>query len=451
VVSIADSFAAPEVARRLEISDAAAVITVSSYQRGGRSIELYRTVCGAGDTRAIVITTEVFSEDELRDGDILWSEFLDETRGFDTLTSDPDAVINVLFSSGTTGDPKAIPWTHLTAIKCAMDGHFHHDIQRGDVVAWPTNIGWMMGPWLIFATLMNRGCIALYEGLPTGRGFAEFVHNAGVGMLGVVPSLVRAWRDSGTHDDVDWTRITTFSSTGEPSNRKDYLWLMSRTGYRAPVIEYCGGTEIGGGYITGTVVQPASPASFSTPALGLDLVVLDEGGQPVADGEDGEVFLVPPSIGLSQTLLNRDHDEVYYQGCPPGPNGEVLRRHGDQITRLPGGYFRAQGRADDTMNLGGVKVSSLELERVLEHHPAVYEVAAVAVQLEGEGAEKLVIFVVLGAEVAKDGLRNELGKALAGELNPLFKIHDLVIVDSLPRTASNKLMRRELRRQYSGA
>jgi acetyl-CoA synthetase len=329
-----------------------------------------------------------------------------------------------------------------------MDGHFHHDIQRGDVVAWPTNIGWMMGPWLIYATLINRGCIALYEGLPSDRGFTEFVHNAGVGMLGVVPSLVRAWRDSGACDGVDWSRINVLSSTGEPSNRHDYLWLMSRTGYRAPVIEYCGGTEIGGGHITGTVVQPASPASFTTPALGLDLVILDDQGQLVADGEEGEIFLVPPSIGLSQTLLNRDHDAVYYEDCPQGPDGEVLRRHGDQVARLPGGYFKAQGRADDTMNLGGIKVSSLELERVLEHHPAVYEAAAVAVQPEGEGAEKLVVFAVLSEEVEKAELKSALGKTVAKELNPLFKIHDLVIVDSLPRTASNKLMRRELRAQY---
>jgi acetyl-CoA synthetase len=448
VVSIADSFAAPEVARRLEIANAAAIITVSSFQRGGRSIELYQTVCEAGATRAIVIAAEGFSEESLRDGDLLWWDFLSEATEFEALTGPADTVTNILFSSGTTGDPKAIPWTHLTPIKCAMDGHLHHDIQRGDVVAWPTNIGWMMGPWLIYATLINRGCIALYEGLPTGRGFAEFVNVAGVGMLGVVPSLVRVWRDSGACDGFDWSRINTLSSTGEPSNRHDYLWLMSRTGYRAPVIEYCGGTEIGGGYLTGTVLQPASPATFSTAALGLDLAILDEEGKPVPDGEEGELFLVPPSIGLSQTLLNRDHDVIYYEDCPPGPEGEVLRRHGDQVARLPGGYFAAQGRADDTMNLGGIKVSSLELERVLEHHPAVYEAAAVAVQPAGEGAEKLVVFVVLSEDIDSDELRPDLGKTLAKELNPLFKIHDLVVVDSLPRTASNKLMRRELRRQY---
>jgi acetyl-CoA synthetase len=168
----------------------------------------------------------------------------------------------------------------------------------------------------------------------------------------------------------------------------------------------------------------------------------------VPDGAEGEVYLVPPSIGLSQSLLNRDHDEVYYEDCPTGPDGEVLRRHGDQIARLPGGYFRAQGRADDTMNLGGIKVSSLGLERVIEHHPAVFEAAAVAVQPEGEGAEKLVVFAMLSDDVEKDELRRDLGKTLAKELNPLFKLHDLVIVESLPRTASNKLMRRALRAQY---
>ena len=449
VVSIADSFAAPEVARRLEIAEAAAIITVSSFQRGGRSIELYKTVREASDTRAIVILAEGFSEEDLRDGDLKWWDFLSDQTEFEAIAAAPDAVTNILFSSGTTGDPKAIPWTHLTPIKCAMDGHFHHDIQRGDVVAWPTNIGWMMGPWLIYATLVNRGCIALYEGLPSGGGFTEFVNAAGVGMLGVVPSLVRAWRDSGACDGVDWSRINTFSSTGEPSNRHDYLWLMSRTGYRAPVVEYCGGTEIGGGHLTGTVVQAESPATFSSPALGMELVILDEEGRPVGGGEEGEVFLVPPSIGLSQTLLNRDHDEVYYRDCPSGPNGEVLRRHGDQVAQLPGGYFAAQGRADDTMNLGGIKVSSLELERVLEYHSSVYEAAAVAVQPGGEGAEKLVVFAVFSDEAEKNDLQRDLGKTLAKELNPLFKIHDLVIVDSLPRTASNKLMRPELRAQYN--
>ena len=93
---------------------------------------------------------------------------------------------------------------------------------------------------------------------------------------------------------------------------------MSRAGYK-PVIEYCGGTEIGGAYITGTVVQHAAPATFSTPALGSDLAILDEEGRPT---DRGEVFLIPPSMGLSLTMLNRDHHEEYYAHTPKGPQGQ---------------------------------------------------------------------------------------------------------------------------------
>jgi len=215
------------------------------------------------------------------------------------------------------------------------------------------------------------------------------------------------------------------------------------------VIEYLGGTEIGGGHITGTVLQPASPATFTTPALGTRFVILGEDGAPVPEGVTGELFLVPPALGLSQTLLNRDHDAVYYQGCPPGPGGEVLRRHGDQFASLPGGFFRAQGRADDTMNLGGIKVASAELERVANEHPSVYECAAIGVPPEGGGAERLVLCVVPEGQVDPDTLRRELGRLIAERLNPLFKVHDVVPLEALPRTASNKVMRRHLRRQYA--
>src|SRR5690606_587465 len=154
--------------------------------------------------------------------------------------------------------PKAVPWTQLTPLKAAVDARFHHDVRAGDVVAWPTSMGWMMGPWLVYASLLNGAAMALYEGSPAGAGFARFVADAGVTMLGVVPSLGRACGAQDALADAGWSRIRAFSSTGEPSHREDALWLMSRTGYRAPILEYCGGTEIGGGYVCGTMLRPAS-------------------------------------------------------------------------------------------------------------------------------------------------------------------------------------------------
>lgn len=450
VVSIADSFAPPELAQRLRIAEAKGVVTVDGFERGGRRVALYEKVEEADAPMSIVIPHLGDGQARLRDGDLEWERFLGDPDKAPRVSCAPEDVTNVLFSSGTTGDPKAIPWTQLTPFKAAADGHFHQDVRRGDVVAWPTNVGWMMGPWLIYAALMNEATIALHEGVPTSADFCTFVDEAEVTMLGVVPAVVRKWRETDATKECSWQSVRVFSSTGEASNARDYLWLMSQTDYRAPVIEYCGGTEIGGGHITGTVLQPASPATFSTPALGLNVVVLDEEGKAVAPGGMGELFVVPPSVGLSDRLLNRDHDEVYHEGTPTGPDGEALRRHGDEMQRLGKGYYRAQGRADDTMNLGGIKVSSIELERVMDHDPQVHETAAIGVAPPSGGAEQLVVFAVAkDDDPDKEGLKKKLQERIKAQLNPLFRIHDLVFIEALPRTASNKVMRRELRSEYS--
>ncbi len=444
-VGIADSFSAAEIGVRLTIAGARLVITQDELLRGGKRHQLYERVRASGGTPAVVIPAELTSVTSesgrvLAAGDRWWSDFL-VTETSEAVTRRADDLLNVLFSSGTTGEPKAIPWTQLCPIKCASDGHFHQDLRPGDVVAWPTSLGWMMGPWLIFASLMNRATIGLYVGAPQEAGFGRFVEHAGVTMLGVVPSLVAAWRRSGVLDACDWTRLRTLSSTGECSRPDDMWWLMKRAGGR-PIIEYCGGTEISGGYLTSAVVLPNRPSTFNTPTLGLDVAILDEAGQPA---ERGELFVVPPSIGLSTTLLNRDHHSVYYADCPRGPRGEVLRRHGDEMERLADGCYRAHGRVDDTMNLGGIKVSSAEIERVANLAEGIRETAAVAEAPPDGGPSRLILYVVGSREKDAEEVRQDVQRRIRTELNPLFKVDEVRWVDALPRTASNKVMRRMLR------
>jgi len=447
VVSIADSFAPDEIATRMEIAEAKGIFTQDVILRGEKTLPLYERVVDADCPKAIVLPAGPDLVVELREGDLSWKSFLDGSQEgpFPVPVSPAESLTNILFSSGTTGTPKAIGWTHLTPIKAAADGWAHHDIQEGQVVAWPTNLGWMMGPWLIYASLLNGAAIALYEGIPSGRSFCRFVQDARVTMLGVVPSLVRAWKASQATKGLDWTQIRCFSSTGEASNPEEMHWLMSRAGYK-PVIEYCGGTEIGGGYICGTRVQDQVAATFSTPALGASFVLLDEEGLACSNGE---LALVPPMLGSSQRLLNRDHHKVYYEGMPVGPKGEQLRRHGDQMEELPGGFFRALGRVDDTMNLGGIKVSSAELERACTMD-GLKECAAIAVPRAGGGPSQLVVYAVLedGVHLAEEKLAEQMQKQLRETLNPLFKVHAVRCIPSLPRTASNKVMRRVLRAQF---
>ena len=454
VVGIADSFAPEEIATRLRIGNAKAVFTQDYINRAGKRLPLYEKVIAANAPKAIVFSCEggdAIVQTE-REDDTTWDAFLSDEETFTAISCYPDAPTNILFSSGTTGEPKAIPWTHTTPIKSAADAYLHHDIHPGDVLAWYTNLGWMMGPWLIYASLINRAIIALYEGVPTGRDFGVFVQNTKVSMLGVVPTLVRAWKHTDCMHGLDWHAIRTFSSTGECSNPEEMFYLMSLADYK-PVIEYCGGTEIGGGYITGTRVQPAAPSAFTTPALGLNFLLFDDDGNL---SDNGEVFIVSPSLGLSTSLLNADHNEVYFAGTP-GPN---LRRHGDAIERLGNGFetepwlagakYRVLGRVDDTMNLSGIKVSAAEIEEVLNTVNGIQETAAVAVSPKDGGPSQLVIYTVLSAsnaEVTKQEIHTALQTALSQHLNPLFRIHDVVIVDALPRTASNKILRRLLRAQ----
>ncbi len=442
VVSIADSFAPHEIATRVRISGADLAITQDVIRRGDRVLPMYEKLVAAGVERTVVVETGV--DVELRATDIGWSEFLSDRTEFTPVYRTASDHANILFSSGTTGDPKAIPWTVGSAIKASADGHYHQDVHPEDVVAWPTNLGWMMGPWLIFSSFVNRATMALSQEIPTSAGFVGFVATAGVTVLGVVPSLVAAWRGAGAHRIADWSGVRVFSSTGEAANAADMSYLMDMAGNK-PIIDYIGGTELSGGYMACTVLHPCIPATFTTPTLGGGIHILDEHGKPASSGE---LFIEPPCLGLSVELLNRDHHEVYYAGTPD--IGVTVRRHGDHIERIGESRFRTTGRVDDAMNLGGIKVGSADIERVVAGTPGVIEAAAIAVEPPGGGPSRLVMCVVAEPEAETTELLPLMQARIRTELNPLFKISDVVLVDGLPRTASAKVKRRDLRADYLG-
>lgn len=443
VVSIADSFSHEEIAVRLGIAEAKAIFTQDFSVWGSKRLPLYEKMIKAQAPLAIVLNTQQENTITLRGQDKDFSQFLLAETNFTSVACHPMDACNILFSSGTTADPKAIPWNHTTPIKAASDAFFHQNIQAGDVMAWPTNLGWMMGPWLIFAAFINHAAIALYSGVPKDRAFGEFVEKAKVTMLGVVPTLVATWRQSGCMEGLNWQHIKCFSSTGECSNPEDMFYLMWLGQYK-PVIEYCGGTEIGGAYVSSTMIENNYPSLFTTPVMGIDFTILDEAGQI---SNLGEVSIIPPSIGLSVKLLNADHEKVYYNGMSL-QNGVPLRRHGDQIYRYPKQLYSILGRVDDTMNLGGIKVSAAEIERVLTDLTPIHETAAISIKPQDNGLSLLVIYAATSSHPDKSEMMKVMQKRINQYLNPLFKIHDIVFVEELPKTASNKIMRRVLRKEY---
>ncbi|KAF5735709.1 acyl-activating enzyme 18 peroxisomal isoform X1 [Tripterygium wilfordii] len=457
VVSIADSFAPKEIATRLRVSNAKGIFTQDFIVRGGRKVPLYSRVVEAAPLKAIVLPGTANERDvPLREQDLSWKCFLSRVNWnarpiyYPPISQPADSVTNILFSSGTTGEPKAILWTQLSPIRAASEAWSNVNIQVGDVYCWPTNLGWVMGPILLYSCFLTGATLALYHGSPLGRDFGKFVQDAGVTVLGTVPSLVKAWKNTNCMEGLDWTKIKSFASTGEASNVDDDLWLSSKAYYK-PIIECCGGTELASSYIQGSLLQPQAFGAFSTATMTTGFVILDENGVPYPEDQRcvGEVGLFPIYLGASDRILNADHEKVYFKGMPMY-KGMILRRHGDIIKRTVGGYFIVQGRADDTMNLGGIKTSSVEIERVCDRgDEGVLETAAVSVAPPGGGPELLVIFVVLkkGFNGEPDKLKMKFSKAIQSNLNPLFKVSFVKIVPEFPRTASNKLLRRELRDQ----
>ena len=449
-VLVADSFTSAELEKRVSISEAKAIITVDEYLYNGKTIHTYEKVKQlSGNIPAILIRNQ--KNTEIRQGDHVYEKIISKGNPlFDSYQTYPEYISSILFSSGTSSTPKAIPWTQLTPVKSASDAFYHHDIRPEDRITWTTGMGWMMAPWLIYAALINKATLVIYTGAATTEQYGEFVEKEKISILGTIPSVVKSWKRQDFHAKFDWESVRLFSSTGEPSNPEEYFYLMGLGRFQAPIIEYCGGTEIGGAYVTGTVLQPASPSVFTTPALGLDFMILKSAGKITPPGISGEVYILPPSVGLSQQLLNKDHHQEYYASVPPGPNKEKLRRHGDALMRILAEgmiFYRSAGRTDDAMNLGGIKVSALEIEEQINTHPDIRESAAVAVSENGSGPESLYIFVTADKDLDTDRMKEVLQQKISKNLNPLFRIKEIRQIKQLPKTASNKLIRKQLREE----
>ncbi|KAJ4731422.1 hypothetical protein LUZ62_010985 [Rhynchospora pubera] len=389
VVSIADSFVAREIATRMKVSKAKAIFTQDFIIRGGKKFPLYSRVVEGTACKTIVIPAAGTNVGlKLRTNDLSWNDFISRT-------------------SALQGDPKAIPWTQLSPVRCGGDSWAHTDACSGDVLCWPTNLGWVMGPITLYSSLLTGGTLALYHGSPLGRGFGKFVQDAGVTFLGDSPKPSEDLEKQQLHGRV-------CATTGEASDIDDDLWISSRTSY-SPMLECCGGTELASSYIQGNLLQPQAFGAFSSTSMTTGLVIFDEQGNPYPDDQPcvGEMGLVPTYLGATNRLLNADHYKIYFDGMPTY-RGVQLRRHGDVLQRTVGRLLHCSGRADDTMNLGGIKTSSVEIERVCNRaDDNVLETAAITVKSKTGGPEQLVILAVLKDKSVKhdiDVLKREIPK-----------------------------------------
>ena len=369
-----------------------------------------------------------------------------------TSAEDP---IMIIYTSGTTGKPKGAVHTHCGfPIKSAQDMWHGLDLHPDETLFWMTDMGWMMGPWEVFGTLLLGATMMLYDGAPDFPGpdrVWSLVNRHKVTALGVSPTLIRALRSRGGGSDEivhrhDLSSLRKFASTGEPWNPDPWMWLFQNVGRgKLPIINYSGGTEISGGIVMGNVLTPMKPCAFSGPLPGIAADVVDENGKSVR-GKVGELVIREPWIGMTRGFW-KDRERYIESYWSRWPDTWV---HGDWAAVDDDGLWYILGRSDDTIKIAGKRLGPAEVESILVAHPQVSEAAAVGVPDPIKG-EALVCFCVLRKGVNGDvDLAAELKGIVARDLGKALAPHDVLFVGDIPKTRNAKVIRRLLRAAYIG-
>ncbi len=228
-----------------------------------------------------------------------------------TVHTDPEDPYLIIYTSGTTGRPKGVVHVHGGfPIKGAQDMAHCFDVQPTDTVFWLTDMGWMMGPWLVSGALQLGATALLYDGTPDYPGpdrLWSLVERHRVSVIGIAPTAIRALMRYGdgpvrAHDR---SSLRVLGSSGEPWNPDPWRWYQDVVGEgRCPIINYSGGTEISGGIVASSVLAPQKPTSFAGPIPGMDADVVDEHGRSVR-GTVGELVVRQPWPGMARGFWQR--------------------------------------------------------------------------------------------------------------------------------------------------
>jgi acetyl-CoA synthetase len=435
-VPIFSGFAAPAIRARLEDSEAKVVITADWSLRRGKHVEMLEVLADANDSAKVVVW-------ERESG---WpDEVLAQPGVLPALEVDSEHPYLLAYTSGTTGRPKGALHVHGGfLVSIARETAYQTDVKRGDRVFFSTDMGWIMGPWTVVGAGALGATVIYAEGAPDWPHdrLWQTVEQEQVTMLGCSPTLVRALIPHGVPTQ-DLSSLEAICTTGEPWNRDPYLWLFEKVGRkRAPIVNISGGTEVGACFLSTCIVEPVKAVALGFPALGQDMDVVDDAGDPVR-GRVGELVCRSPWPGMTRGVW-RDPErylETYWRRFPG------VWTHGDWASVDEDGYWFLHGRSDDTLNIAGKRIGPAELESAAIGSGIVAEAAAVGIPHEVKG-EVAWLFCVARPDAEEDSER--VSGAVAGELGKAFAPARIVWVSALPKTRSAKIVRRAVRAKAIG-
>ncbi|WP_405146657.1 acetate--CoA ligase [Nocardia salmonicida] len=449
-------------ALRSRIDDAAAelVVTTDGQWRRGQAAPLKSAVdtavSGASSVRNVLVVKRTGLDVEWTEGrDLWWHDTV--ARAADEHEAQPfdaEHPLFILYTSGTTGQPKGI--IHTSGGYLTQASYTHHNVfdhKAGSDVYWCTaDIGWITGhSYIVYGPLSNGVTQVIYEGTPNypdeHRHF-DIIERHGVSIYYTAPTLIRTFMKWGREipDAHDLSSIRVLGSVGEPINPEAWRWFNDVIGGGgAPIVDTWWQTETGAIMISPLPgVTATKPGSAMAPLPGISVTIVDDEARPVGSGESGSLVLDEPWPSMLRGIwgdMQRFRDTYWSQFADQG-----WYFAGDGAKYDEDGAIWILGRVDDVMNVSGHRISTSEVESALVNHPAVAEAAVVGAADETTG-QAIVAFVILrqGVQNTGESLLAELTKQVSTDISPIAKPRQIAIVPELPKTRSGKIMRRLLR------
>jgi acetyl-CoA synthetase len=449
-------FSAEALKARIQDLGASLVITADGGYRRGKEIKLKPAVDEAlpecPGVRDVIVYRRTGSDTPMQEGRDHWWHQLDEHASEDcpAVHLDSEHPLFVLYTSGTTGKPKGILHTtggYLTQVTATMKWVF--DLRDEDTYWCSADIGWVTGhSYIVYGPLSAGATSVMYEGsldFPQVDRWWRIVEKYRVNIFYTSPTAIRSLIRQGEKwpDAHDLSSLRLLGSVGEPINPAAWEWYHRVIGKgRCPIVDTWWQTETGAIMIApmpGAV--PLKPGSGTLPMPGVIADIVDFNGYPVGTDHEGFLILRRPWPSMTRTIWgDPERFREQYWSRVPGAyfTGDAARRDAD-------GYFWILGRVDDVMNVSGHRLSTMEVESALVHHPAVAEAAVVGKPHEITGQAVCCFVTLKKGNWNHEELAKELRQWVAHEIGAFARPEEIRFSDALPKTRSGKIMRRLLR------